>query len=531
MIITNRNRLASSAVLGRMKPLFWIAVLLQGLSLLGCSHASPGNSTYTPAGATAIVATPSTIQAPLPTVATIATATPVPLGVESTAMSTIGPTHTPRPTQTSLPAPTAVLPTLSTPIQQITAGQTLPINHDLLFINGGELRLWQSQLSQVTMLLPAPDSDLIVSGWQVTPDRQSVLIAQTQSNGGPGFTLSLFNAETRQIEERWAETEHYLFAYALAVDGRSLAYITSTTSSQAGQGVEVIQLIGDGQDKPSKLADCPNSHSFGSGDNSFIYTTRCQNLVAGADGRTWLWRDIEGVWQGSLEQSPRLLVAHEYDENDPPRIYSATTDWSPDGRYQLLSAHRSEGSNRWVLDMTSGQLIEVPNSTTGLQDVAYWQWIEDNRLFTVRPPVTINGETDNVAELWRIAGAELVLDASLMLPDSAGIPPTAPVQVSDGRLAFIHNESNDANVTVPMLYLITEFDQSTQPLIQLPPLRGHWSLAHNQSLTWAPDNSGVLYISPTAQMRQPFYIPVDDPMLYDLSQVWGNQITDLMWLP
>src|SRR5690606_39078460 len=136
--------------------------------------------------------------------------------------------------------------------------------------------------------------------------------------------------------------------------------------------------------------------------------------------------------------------------------------------------------------------------TTGLQDVAYWQWIEDNRLFTVRPPATINGETDNVAELWRIAGAELVLDASLMLPDSAGIPPTAPVQVSDGRLAFIHNESNAANVTVPMLYLITAFDQSPQPLIQLPPLRGHWSLAHHQALTWAPDNSGALYISPTA---------------------------------
>ncbi len=490
-----------------MKPFLSIVTLLSVSGLLACRPAGPPDITRMAAGETAVAATPPPTWTPSPTIISTTTVTAVP-------------------TWTPDPAPTAVTnPT--TPTQQQTTGQALPINNDLLFINDGELQIWQPQTGQVTTLLAQTESNMIVNGWRTTPDGQSVLIAQTPDNDQPGFTLFLFQATTRLLQELWSESDTYLFAYALAVDGRSVALITGTTSSQTGEGVETVQLINSESGQASKLTDCPNSRQLGNETNSFTYTLRCQSLVAAPDGRTWLWRDIEGVWQGGREQAPRLLVAHDFFEEDLPRIYSPTTDWSPDGRYQLLSAQRFEGSNRWVLDMTTGQTIAVPNSVTGLDKVAYWQWTPDNHLFTVRPPIYINGETDNVAELWQIAGNELVAAASLALPDLEGVPPAAPSQLGDGRFAFILNHT----AAIGSLYLITSFEQPPQPLVNLPLLSGFWDSTHRQSLTWTPDARGVLYSLPTADTRQLFYIPDDNSTLYDLTPLLGSNITSLLWLP
>jgi hypothetical protein len=347
----------------------------------------------------------------------------------------------------------------------------------------------------------------------------------------PGFTLFLFEAQSRQVRELWSESDSYLFAYALAVDGRSTAIITSGSSLPEGEGSEVIQVINHASGQVTTLANCTNVSQADDEETRFVYKPRCQTLVAAPDGQTWLWQDVEGVQQGGLYESVHLLVPHDYIENDPSRYYSPTDDWSPDGRYQLLSARRFKGSTRWVLDMSNGQTIEVPNSVTGLDMVAYWQWTPDNRLFTVRLPIYIDGETDNFGELWHIEGNELIQDAALALPNPHNIPPVAPSQLGDGRFAFILNHNDPADATTRNLYLITSFDQPPQPLISLPPLRGFWDITHSQSLTWTPDARGVLYMLVAPDARQPFYIPADGSILYGLTKLLGSAITYMLWLP
>ncbi len=510
-----------------MNRCLWALAILGGFCLAACSPTTPVVVTHTRVSQTAVVVTATASQTPPPALPISGTPTfiappAIPAVVEQEA------TATATATQTSVPSPTAVT-TLLTPIQRLAVGATLPLNHDLLFISAGALKVWQPQTGQVNTLLAR--TDLVVSGWRAAPDRQMVLIAQTAGEDKPGFTLSLFTADTRQVRELWSEPDHYLLAYALAANGRDAALITRSTLLGTNEDPEVIQVIDGETGQITTLADCPYTRPFGDDTDNF-YIDHCHSLVAAPDGLTWLWRDSEGVWQGGLGQAPRLLVPHEYFDNDPPRIYTPTDDWSPDGRYQLLLARRFEGRNRWLLDMTTGQNIEVPNSHVELgQVVSYWQWTPDNQLFTVRPPRYEAGETDHFAELWHIAAGQLMPDAALPLPHPEQIPPAAASQLPDGRFAYIINHTDPATAVSRNLYLIHTFDQPPQPLVSLPPLRDHWSYTHSQSLTWTPDASGVLYILRSAESDQPFYIPAVGAALYDLTDLLGDNLTDLIWLP
>lgn len=510
-----------------MNRFLWALAILGGFCLAACSPTTPVVVTHTRVSQTAVAVTATATRTPLPA-PTIISAPTLPALPTIPAVEDGQATPMAAATRTPVPSPTAVT-TLLTPIQRLAAGATLPLNHDLLFISAGELKVWQPQTGQVHTLLAR--TDLVVSGWRATPDRHMVLIAQTAGENKPGFTLSLFTADTRQVRELWSEPDHYLLAYALATNGRDAALITRSTPLDTPEDPEVIQVIDGETGQITTLADCPYTRPF-ENDTDNVYIDHCHSLVAVPDGQTWLWRDSEGVWQGELAQPPRLLVPHEYFDNDPPRIYTPTDDWSPDGRYQLLLARRFEGRNRWVLDMITGQNMEVPNSYIELgQLVSYWQWTADNQLFTVRPPRYEEGETDNFAELWHIAAGQLGPDAALMLPNLEQIPPAAASQLPDGRFAFIINHTDPATAVTRQLYLITNFDQPPQPLVSLPPLREHWSYTHDQSLTWAPDNSGVLYILPSAKSHQPFYIAADGSILYDLTDLLGINLTDLIWLP
>jgi hypothetical protein len=207
----------------------------------------------------------------------------------------------------------------------------------------------------------------------------------------------VFVALSRQVRDLWWVGERFLFGFALAVDGRSAGFLSSTGSLAADETVEEIHVIDNETREARKLADCPNSRLIKHGTTSFIYKSRCYRLVAGLDGQTWLWSDIEGVWQGALDQPARFLLAHDYFDNDPPRTYDPTDDWSPDGRYQLLLSRRGEGTNRWVLDMDSGQTIELPLYANSFNRYGQWQWTPDNHLLALREPL-FEGEEDNFAE-------------------------------------------------------------------------------------------------------------------------------------
>lgn len=503
-----------------MKKLGWFIVCL---GLMACTATQPIEATQVGETAVSHPTLPST-GTPMPSV------TPTRISPTPTDAAIIlpPPTATPQPTATFLPAPTAETTRL-TPIEPVTVGQSLAIPYDLLLMSKVALQLWQPQTGEVTLLLTPTDAQSQLAYWRSAADGQTILIAQTPINEAePGFRLFLFEAANRQVREVWSDSEAYLLALALAVDGRSAAFITSTTSLRAEAGVKTVQLLDVQTGQKTTLADCPTSRLIANGSTTFTYTTGCTQLVAVPDGKTWLWHDIEGVWQGGLQQISRLLVPHEFFADDPPRLYIPTDEWSLNGRYQLLSGHRGEGSHPWLLDMLTEQTVELPNYAPGLEYWVDWLWTQDNRLLAIRQPIE-EGEETNFAELWHIEEGSLVHEKSLTLPTYEWNPVRAFMQLADGRFAFVLNHNDPTKAVSRNLYLMSSLDQPAQPWLSLPPLAGH---PGKQSLIWTPDLSGVLYTLPLGNDRlQPFYSFADDLTLYDLTELLGSDIMNFMWLP
>ena len=387
------------------------------------------------------------------------------------------------------------------------------------------MKLWQPQIGQVITVLGGTDANLRVRGLKVTPNGQAALVAQSVSDDKPGFTLFLFDTGTRQLRELWSEADLYLFSHALADNGRSAAFVTSTTSFsvwRTNSSPAEIKVIDGETGQITPLAVCPNTREPG----SYVHSSSCLSLISAPNSQTWLWADIEGVWQGGIEQPAQLLVPHDYFEDALPRTYSPTTDWSPNSRYQLLLSQSFESQHRWLLDMNNGQTLFVPNSGIDFGASPHWQWTQGNRLLALRPQTS----EGNVLELWRIEGEQLVQDASLSLPEHDSTPPTTAVQLPDGRFALIINSTDPSNPATRNLYLIPSFDQPAQALVSLPPLEQWWD-AYGQSLSWTPDASGVLYSYPIAETTRPIFIPADGSALYDLTNLLGTDITNPVWLP
>ena len=531
-----------------MKRFLWVFVLFLGVGLLGCTPGDTVETTRIAGGeeATATAVAAETI-GPLDTAVletlspTSAAATQMAITMETaiaanpqillTLTPQYTPTFIPTPTEEVHPSPTPVVELL-TPIDWVSIEASFPLDNDLLFINSGHLSLWMPRIPRITAILPLPDSDTLVSDWRVSGDGQTVLVATTAvDENAPGFTLWLFDVESREISELWSEADAYLSGFSLAADGRTAAFITGMVSAWEGGGAETVKVIERERGAIMVLSDCSNTISLDRGGGLFDYTNHCESVVAAPDGRSWLWNDIVGVWQGEVGQSPQMLVAHEFPADEWPRIYRPTEEWSPDGRYQLLRGRYFEGgsSERFVLDMTTGSTVQLPVYDEILDRFVEWLWTADGRLTVLRQP-TFEVEEDNFAELWRVEGDELVLDASLVLPAVENSQPMGWSDLGDGRLAFVINHSDYSDAATRNLYLIDSFDSPPRPLVSLPPWPSPLFFLE-RSLTWQPDAVGVIYIMIENGRTRSFYIPADGSILYDLSDILGRDVDWLHWLP
>jgi hypothetical protein len=281
---------------------------------------------------------------------------------------------------------------------------------------------------------------------------------------------------------------------------------------------------------PAIVATCDTAINIG--DRRFHYYLPCDSLVWTPDSQSLLWGDGAGVWQMTSGNSPVLLVPNELYENDPPRLFRPTMDWSLDGRHQLLVASRAEGSNRYIYDTKTQQLIEVSNSTSGLGDFSYWIWTHDNHLFTVRAPRLSIGEVDAVAEKWRVSGQSLVLESSTILPGGVAAAPAAPAQFQDGQFGFVLN-GHELPAVAHGLYTLLSFREQARLVNTLPQLPGIYP-PHGQIVVWAPDGSGAIIsqVDPgTGASLFVLYASVEDGMSYELQPALGQHLHSFAWLP
>lgn len=470
-----------------------------GLLLVACQTSDTVWVTQQAAITTAV---PSPISAPATTsVAETMPPTPLP---------TLVYTRTPMPTATVVPTdtPVPILP----PILPADPDQLPPISYDLLFMTGDTLQLWAHESGQIETLLAGalwPQYSLDSAG-------KTILAARALTTEPATAELILIERATGQSRVLLSPIVG-LVDFALSPDGQSAAYTVQDEEQPTGS---VCLVTSDGVTQT--LAPCQWLYTKDHGDWIFTAEVGCGNISWAPDSQMFLWGDADGVWASVWQTTPRLLVANEWFEDDPPRIYSATQDWSPNGRYLLINAKRSKGATLRVFDTTTEALFEVPYPLPNIDPGAYWVWTQDNRLFLVRPPGLDEG-TDNFAEIWRVAETELIQEDELPISTLANEVPAAPAQLDNGRFAFALTDINQQNEQIRGLYFLNDFDTIPQKVNSLPPAR--WV----RSLVWLPNGEAAIYTY--FERKQIFLVPIDGSPLIDLTEVMGEVVNHLTWLP
>jgi hypothetical protein len=381
-------------------------------------------------------------------------------------------------------------------------------------MTGNFLKRWVHDSNQIETLLAEP----IWPYYSLDAARQTILVARDLPVEPPAAELFLIEPSAG-ISRTLLSPISGLLDFALSPDGQVVAYTTGEVGATSGS-VHLLAMDG----RQQTVVSCQLIYAQDHGD--FVHTSHvgCGTLRWSPDSQTVLWSDVAGVWEGGWRTEPRLLIANEWFADDAPRIYVPTQDWSLDGRYQLVIAHRGKGYSRRVYDRQTGTLIEVPHSITGLGETAYWRWTQDNRLFTVRPPAYFDDETENIAEIWHVEADELLLDESLVILSKEVGQPQRPIQLADGRFAFAFVSNDPLNPEWRGLYIISAMSEPPFKMNGLPPSR-----LFDHQLTWLPDGSAAIYHN--LATNQILYVAMDGSPLIDVTAAFGPEVTGVTWLP
>lgn len=430
----------------------------------------------------------------------------------TTAVPTLAHTPTPAPTATAVPTvtPVPILP----PVTPADLDRLPNVAFDLLFMSGDALQMWAHESGQIETLV----AEAAWPRYSLDAARQAILAVRDLSTEPAAAELILIEPTTGQIRVLLSPVAG-LLDFALSPDGQSVAYTLQDEERPTGT---VYLLASDGSQQT--IAICQRIYTKDYGDWVYTADVGCGAISWSPDGQTALWRDVDGVWEGGWQTAPRLLIANEWFEDDPPRIYAPTQDWSPDGRYLLINARRGKGITLRVFDTETAALLELPHSLTALDNRAYWLWTQDNRLFTVRPPDGVDEGTEIFVEIWRVAETELVREDALAISRLAYEIPVAPAQLNDGRFAFALTDSSQQNGQMRGLYLLNNLDTPPQQVNALPP--SGWGHPH---LVWLPDGTAAIHYDPESE--QIFFVPTDGSPLTDLTSVMGQEVSNLTWLP
>jgi len=213
-------------------------------------------------------------------------------------------------------------------------------------------------------------------------------------------------------------------------------------------------------------------------------------------------------------KEPELLVSGdnstEYGRHFEP------LSWAKNGRWLLMRVEDMNGTDHYVFDIPTKQLMVVPytNSYDGFP-YADVTWMQDDRLFMVRhegDPV--------VGETWRVNvdANEVQRDESVVLSESEDfIRPWDPIHWTNGRFGYglLNMDENTTN-----LYQRIAFNEPAE-LINIVP-----EPSFPLDIVWAPDASGAL-----VQVENQLYYAATNGELVDLTTAVGLTGYNFTWLP
>ena len=140
------------------------------------------------------------------------------------------------------------------------------------------------------------------------------------------------------------------------------------------------------------------------------------------DSRAIVWSDGRGMRVSDLGQPARQVAANVLAmPNDEGRGVVTHRAWSPTGRYILARIGHDEGSSQGIVDTQTGHLEVLPNSFDYAYPGPRAAWMQDGRLFVIRP----GAESNNVmpsGEIWRVDSKDSALVRDLSFPIHGIVP-------------------------------------------------------------------------------------------------------------
>lgn len=356
--------------------------------------------------------------------------------------------------------------------------------YDLIFLNptganSYSLVRWEKGGYQTTVLVT---EEFTPSGQKVEPFPSDVDQYSITSNGkrialvryrwkGPRQLreIALLDLDTHQLVSL-AQFEGLLNWIAISPDGQWVAYVSS--------GIVYTLRVGAPGHRP-KLGWCGEYECYG--------------LAWSPDSKTIVWSNESGVWLGHPGKPGERLLASDMvvEIRDGKRAVYAPPPWSLDGRYLLARA--VDNRNEWyVIDTQTNRIGLVPASSSPFEHTIHLAWISDERLFVVRNGNPQTGAPPST-EIWRVdwkSRALLILEKSFQFPVSPETLSASPVELTDGRLAFLLTNTMDKDLRESGLYVISMDTGVTVRLIG--PLPAGYS-ASGANADWVPDGSGAIF--------------------------------------
>lgn len=451
-----------------------------------------------------------------------------PTGAPGTLTIRISSTPTPTPAALDGGVPgrrTTATPEPVTPpqTQTLPASATVQPRADghVLFLDGKELKLWDPVQLQVESLASnVSDFSASASGLRIILQRGKRITA----NGVELFDLALFDRESRRITILIDEAPR-LANLTISPDGQWVAY----AALKDGGPLFVLPTHQSGE--PIQIGACLEEPGF-----------KCTEAVQwSSDSRAVLWTDSRGVWRNSVKQAtPHLVLGNILDISDPKgetspvRVIYHSLNWSPAGRYALVSVMpvRSEVGWQGLIDTRSGRIVEVPDSYAFRLPSANAAWTEQGKLLVVHNSDPQTGRLPN-AQLYQIlpTRADLLgLEKSFDLQVEELVEPQALAStVPDLRVDWLAQTSPYAFVLGVMLPEISLSPFLCSLDLRFGGLQKIRDIPFDAGLVaWSPNGSSALILGLHDQV---IYAPPRGAALLDLRPSLGEKACCFQWIP
>ena len=182
-----------------------------------------------------------------------------------------------------------------------------------------------------------------------------------------------------------------------------------------------------------------------------------------------------------------------------------------------------------MIDTQTSKVSEVPDTLDYPRPGPQVAWMQDGRLFTIRPS-SVPSRTLPSGEIWRVDsthGLMLSRDAAFSITVGLENFPIAPTQLADGRLAFALLNADAINNAERGLYFVEVGNLVSHKVNGLPPTGKAAEYANdadrfifNADVIWSPDGAGAIFDDRYRNVL--LYVPTNGRPLYDLRPILGG---------